>query len=196
MPFRPCLLLLVAVALAAAEPDPRAADHDAMRRLLTDATAALNARRFADLAPLLAPAASLTFVDQTVVGDAAALEQAFARWLGPQTDLAEVRFAPRVERGTVFTGPDTGWAAGVSDDTYTLKDGRSAVIACRWTASVVRHDGAWKLSTLHAGVNLMDNPVLAATAAQTRRAFGWIAVAAAAIALVVGVIIGRTLRRG
>ena len=31
----------------------------------------------------------------------------------------------------------------------------------RWTATVIKDGGQWKLLTIHAGTNFLDNPVLA-----------------------------------
>jgi len=183
-------LLLSGGRIAAAE--TRESDHQALRQLLAAVTADLNERKTADIAQYLDSDCSLTFVDQTVIHDAAGLEQAFARWYAPESGLASVHFAPKVEHGTIFTGPDAGWVSGTSDDLYTLADGRSGVMPSHWTATMVRRGGAWKISTLHAGVDPQDNAILAMTRSSARR---WV-ISAGIAGLVIGILITWFLRRG
>jgi hypothetical protein len=167
------LLTLVALLLCGGKlvaADARESDHQALRELLAAVTKDLNERKIADIAQYLDADCSLTFVDQTVIHDRAGLDQAFARWFAPGGNLASVRFAPTVVNGTIFTGPDTGWVAGTSDDLYTLTDGRSGVMPSHWTATVVRRGMIWKLSTLHAGVDPQDNAILHMVESSARRA--------------------------
>jgi hypothetical protein len=168
----PLLITLVFCAVCsvgARAADEREADHQALRSLMVAVTNDLNERKSADLAQYLDTDCSLTFVDQTVVHDAGSLDQAFARWFAPDSGLASVHFAPRVEHGTIFTGPDTGWVTGVSNDLYTLNDGRSGVMPAHWTAMVVKRGSVWKIATLHVGVDPRDNAILDMTKTAARR---------------------------
>jgi len=196
MRYNGLLVLLLAImpwiAVSALE---REEDHQALRVLMTDLTLALNEHRAADLFTHLDHECSLTFVDQLIVHNKAELVEAFETWFGPNAQLASVRFAPVVERGAVFTGPDTAWASGRSDDVYTMTDGRSGEMTANWTATVVRRDGVWKLSTLHAGVDPMTNPVVNMVTSAAKRWTLYAGIACALLGLVLGFIGARLVRR-
>lgn len=66
---------------------------------------------------------------------------------------------PTTDRPAVFFG-DTAVASGSSIDTFNLTDGRKFVLNSRWTATVVRQDGRWLITSLHLSGNLFDNPIL------------------------------------
>jgi ketosteroid isomerase-like protein len=182
--------LLVAVnAHAGAAEDARAADHQALRELLATMTTALNEQKLDEVAKHLDQDFSLTFVDQVVISDVAGLKAYFARWLGPDSTLASVRFAPKVERPAIFFAGDTAFASGISEDVHTLKDGRGGVMPVRWTATVTRRGDAWKVVTLHVGVSLLDNPVLTMAKDAARQG----ALIAGLVAGVVGAALGALL---
>lgn len=183
--FLVCCLSLV---VGAAETDS-AADHLALRQLLEQATTALNTQKSADLSQLLAPEATLTFVDQTRCRNASDVEVAFKRWLGPDTDLAKVTFAPKVDGPATIIG-NTALATGVSDDIYQLKDGTIVTVPTMWSATVIKNAGVWRVASLHCSVNVVDNPIL--TIARERTASAWqkIALAALTAGLAFGAYIG------
>ena len=130
-----------------------------------------------------------------MVRDRAGLDRAFATWFGPDSLITSMRFAPKADNLTVFTGQDAGWVAGRSDDVYTLKDGSVMTIPVRWTATVVRREGTWKVSTLHAGSNVIDNPVLDAIRDRSQRSVLWYGLGALVVGLLAGIGVGRALRR-
>jgi hypothetical protein len=189
-----CMLCLVLAQVAGAE-DVHAADHQALQQLMTSVSTALNEQRYDDVAAHFDASCSLTFVDQGVVHDAAGLKTYFAKWFAPESPLASVHFAPRVGQAAVFFTNDSAFATGTSDDFYVLKDGRSATMPSTWTAVVTRRDGDWKLVTLHLGVNPMDNVVLDAARATGQRMAVIGGLVTAAVALVLGVLLGARLTR-
>ncbi|GDY12349.1 hypothetical protein LBMAG53_12270 [Planctomycetota bacterium] len=196
--MRGSALLILTAALHAAEatPDARAGDHAELRELMSRAVGALNSRSVDDLARLLDGTSRLTFIDASVAGSAPAVAETFARWFAPATGLAKVEFAPVVDPGgAVFIGPDVAWATGRSDDRYTLVDGRSGIMPCRWTAVVVRRDGHWRIAAFHAGINVLDNAHLAMRDAAWK-AWCWaIGIGAALSGLIAGLLISRMVWR-
>jgi hypothetical protein len=194
MTFR-LVFLLTILACSQLAAEERAEDHQALRVLRTSLTTAMNEHRTADLIALLDDECSITFVDQRVVADAEGLDKAFDAWFGANGPLASVQFAPVVKRGSIFTGADTAWATGVSDDVYTLKDGRSGPMTANWTASMVRRDGVWKLSTLHAGVDPEHNPMLDMVTSAAQRWVIYALISGALGGLVLGFISARLLSR-
>lgn len=209
------LALLTTLALASdapAEPSPigsattatiaaatrDAADHAALHSLLPLVTAALNAQRLDELAPLLTPGASLTFVDQSVARTVPELKETFARWLNPSSELAGVTFAPVIDGPALING-DIALATGSSRDLYRMKDGTTLTVPARWSATLLRQDGAWRLASLHCGVNLVDNPILDTALMRAKQAsvrLIWLVTASALLAgLVVGLFVGRRSAR-
>ena len=174
--------------LTAAEPDSTA-DHQSLRLLLEQATTALNTRHTADLTPLLAPQATLTFVDQSRCHNASDIEAAFTRWLGPDTDLASVTFAPKIDGPATIIG-SVALATGISDDLYHLKNGSSVTVPTMWSATLIKDADTWRVASLHCGVNLVDNPILTLSGQRVASAWQKIALAALTLGLAIGAVLG------
>ena len=197
------MLLLPMMPVLAADPVPKApqsgvsgtlseADHDALRGLLVDATAALNRLDTSTLAQYLADGFVLTFADQHVVTDLGQLDSYVRNYFeGSDAPLKAVHFAPQATELTRAIDGRTGLVYGTSTDTYTLADGTSLSLDTHWTATVVRQDGGWRLQGFHAGVNMLDNAIINAV---QRRILVWAAVALA-VGLVMGTVIAPLLRR-
>jgi hypothetical protein len=52
---------------------------------------------------------------------------------------------------------------------YELADGRGFDIAGRWTATMIKDNGQWRILAIHAGTNFLDNPVINAIELFVRR---------------------------
>jgi len=164
------------------------ADHDALRKLMIDATAALNDLDSATLVEYLAEGFVLTFADQTVITNLAELDGYVANYFtGDNAPLKSVKFVPEATEKVRFVDSRTGVVYGTSADTYTLADGTNLVFDTHWTATVVKEDGRWLVQTFHAGVNMLDNPILEATSQG-----GFMS---GVIALIVGLVTGAILMR-
>ena len=189
--------VLFTTSLVGAEvvPDGRDVDHAALRTLLKQATIALNERKVDVLATILHQPCSIVAVDQSRATSPVEVKALFDRWLSPEGGITSLTFNPSLDGPAVFLDEHTAYATGTSQDTYILTDGRTVVIPERWTATVVKGDAGWRLATLHCGVNLIDNPVLQAgrhTALRWTLVVGGIALA---LGLIVGLLVGRWVRR-
>jgi len=156
-------MLLSGIALAAEESGGgREADHAALRVLMAHATQALNTQDMDALAACFTKDFVFTTVDQSVLTSILSMKQYYDRMLRQKDSLVTgYKIAPTVEIPTVFLDANTGYSWGTSDDTYVLRiNGRTVHMPCRWTATVVREDGVWKLAAVHTGVNVTDNTVL------------------------------------
>jgi hypothetical protein len=67
----------------------------------------------------------------------------------------------------------------VAGSEYELKN--------RWTATVVKEDGRWKLASYHVSMNVLDNPILNAA----KSGLVWIGLGALVLGSVGGLIVGR-----
>ena len=96
------------------------------------------------------------------------------------------KIPPTPDELTIFHGADTGVSFGETVANYNLF-GKDYEIKSRWTATLVKENGKWLLAAYHISMNTLDNPLL--TAAKKGL------YVAAAVALVIGILIGRVLAK-
>ncbi|MEW6211142.1 MAG: nuclear transport factor 2 family protein, partial [Acidobacteriota bacterium] len=155
-----CFLLSLTVASFA---QSREQDHEELRALLRTATEAMNSKNFDALAPLFNNQFSITTVDQKLFTSIADFKAYYESLLsGPNAPLKSIVFKPEADDLTVFVGDNLGLSHGTSTDTYNFSDGDTRSMTSRWTATVYKRDGKWKILNIHIGTNLLDNPVLTA----------------------------------
>jgi hypothetical protein len=172
----------------------READHHALRALLGAVTESLNTDDLGKLQSHLATSFVITFADQKRFTEAAAI-QAYRDNLRRERHLERATFAPVADALTTFLDADCGVCTGTSSDSFSFAGGTTVTLISRWTATVVRQNGEWKIAALHAGVDLLDNPLLAgARDFATKLAIG-AALIAGILGLIIGVILGRRRAR-
>lgn len=88
---------------------------------------------------------------------------------------------PTSDKVTILPGGNTAIAYGKSVPHYKWL-GLDFDLENRWSATLLKLDGQWKLAAYHVSGNIVDNPVLAAA----KQMVYW----AAGIGLVVGILIG------
>ena len=136
-------------------------DHEALRALLGTFTKAFNTGQIDPLLPHLHKDFTVTMVNQDVVSNPKELKGYLDKMLrSANTPLKEVKIAPEADIKTVFVEGRIGINHGNSVDTYTLKDGRTYTLNTRWTGTVIKEDGNWKVLNAHIGLNILDNPIL------------------------------------
>ena len=101
---------------------------------------------------------------------------------GPDARVKKATIDPEVDELTHLYG-NTGIAFGSSKDHFLLNGGMEFTQNSRWTATVVKRDGKWKVAALHVCVNLFDNPVLEMAVKRT-------AMYAGGLGLAVGLLVG------
>jgi ketosteroid isomerase-like protein len=164
--------------------EDRHADHEELRAMLRTATDALNKRDADALSPLLGAHCYITTVDGQTFRDAAGFKAYLDRLYG--SSVTKIEFHPVADELTTFLGSDSGICVGSSNDTYTFKDGSNRAMTSRWTATVHKEDGKWKMVGLHTSANILDNPVVDATKKKGYATSG--------AAIVIGAIVGYALR--
>jgi len=148
-------------AVAAEEPDH--AIHEALRAVLRDAVAAIDAGRYQDLAPLLTENVEVTSITQEVMSGRADVTRYFDEWFGPKGYMKSMTMKMDADQLTDLA-PDKSWGLvrGKALEHYEAKDGDKFDFATRWTAVMLRgDDGRWRIRAIHFGTNHLDNPVLA-----------------------------------
>jgi ketosteroid isomerase-like protein len=186
------LLLAVDTNPTLAQGDTQAADHAALRKLKDDVVSAINARKLENVDALLHKPFISTVITQDSFDDAAKLkawfESLFSR---PVLPLTRVHMdASADELAQIYTGT-FAVARGSTKERYELADGRGFDIAGRWTATVMKDSGQWKVLAIHTGTNFLDNPVISAI---ERNALNF-AAGGAAVGVLVGFLLGFFVRR-
>jgi ketosteroid isomerase-like protein len=180
-------LLTCRPAVAATEPN-READHAALRQLRDKAATAINNLDGNALAPCFAKEFAFTTVTQAILTNQAQVRDYFDRMFrSPDALVTGMKTEPTADILTRFIDQNTGVCFGSTKDTYTLKSGEAVTMTNRWSATVVKENGEWKVATAHVGTDFLDNPVLDRAAASARK----LAIGAGAGGLVVGIILGR-----
>jgi uncharacterized protein (TIGR02246 family) len=175
-----------------APPEERKADHDALRAILAKSADALNTRKLDSIADLLHPGFTVITVDNQKLVGVDALKKYYAGLFdGPNAMLAKLEVKPVADELTRFVSDSSGVVYGVSDDTYTFRDGDVRTMKTRWSAVVQKDGDAWKLVNVHFSANLLDNPMLDAAKGYAQRLM-WIA---GVVGLVLGALLMLMLRR-
>jgi len=186
-------LLLLSITIAVAQEGPQAADHAALRKLKDDVITAINNRNLADMDAMLHKPFLSTVITQESFNETGKLrgwfEDLFSR---PLLRLRHFRIqAEADEMAQIYTGT-LAVARGSTKERYELADGRGFDFDGRWTATAIKDNGQWKVLTLHAGTNFLDNPVINAI----ERSVLTFAAVGAIGGVIVGFLLGFFIRRG
>ena len=173
-------------AVAAEEPDH--AIHEALRAVLRDAVAAIDAGRYQELAPLLTENVEVTSITQEVMSGRADVTRYFDEWFGPKGYMKSMTMKMDADKLTDLA-PDKSWGLvrGKALEHYEAKDGDKFDFATRWTAVMLRgDDGRWRIRAIHFGTNHLDNPVLAKVTKTLERYAIYAAFGGLGLGLIVG----------
>ena len=190
-PIIACLLGMTLLGgLEAAE--SREKDHAELRELHQNVTKALNSADFSALQAQMGSEFDITFADQKYHGTIQSLKDYYAKLTSPDgPGIVSVHFEPQADTLTRFLGNDVGVTHGTSVDTFTKKNGDKIVLHSRWTATVVKENGKWKVAALHAGVDFLDNAILQSVQDRLKTMI----YAGAGIGILLGAWLGFTLGR-
>jgi len=97
---------------------------------------------------------------------------------------------PEADELTILHGGDTGVVFGKSVPKYKYL-GMEFELENRWTATLVKEDGQWKIAAYHVSANVLDNPLLNAA----KRLTYWTGGIALALGAVLGSVGSAVLRR-
>lgn len=156
--------LLAPIAVSAQDQgDAYTKDHEQLRELLVSLRDAVNAKQFEALDQNFYSTFSVTTVDQSVLTTGDEIKTFFERWFGgDDAFIKNFTMNPEADKLTQIYGGKIGVVRGRNTESYELATGKTYTIKSRWTATLIKDDGRWKILTIHNGVNFVDNPVLAA----------------------------------
>lgn len=154
-------VFLLALGITGARAQEREQDHEELRAILRSVTDAMNSKNFAALTPLFHEKFSITTVDQKLFTNIADFKAYYeGLYQGENAPLKSITFKPEADALTEFIGENIGISHGTSTDTFVFSDGDTRVMTSRWTATLFKENGKWKILNVHVGTNLLDNPVI------------------------------------
>ncbi len=167
--------------------DNREADHAALRALRDRVATAIDQQDIKTLASSFTKEFIFTSVNQTPVTSETQMQALFDEMFhSPKAILRSLKTDPQADILTRFIDTNTGICYGSSRDTYTLRSGEVVQMNVRWTATVVKENGQWKIATAHVGTDFLNNPVIDRVSSLWKR----IAVGTGLGGLLLGVLFG------
>ena len=148
------VLTVVASPLARAEEDPV---HDELRALRASVIEAINKGDIDGTIQYVHPEVVVTWQNNEVCRGHKGLQEFFER-MGEDA-FKSYKVEPTPDELTVLYGKDTGVSWGSSVASYDLL-GKEFEFENRWTATIVKEDGKWLLTSYHVSLNALDNPIL------------------------------------
>ena len=130
---------------------------------------------------------------QTVLTNETQVQEFFDRMFRSSTALvSSLKTEPEADIPTRFLDANTGVCYGRSKDTYTMKSGQVVEMKVRWSATVVKEGGEWKVALAHVGADFLDNPVLEGVKGFAKK----LGLGACVGGLLVGLVAGWLMGRG
>ncbi|NRA36752.1 MAG: hypothetical protein HRU15_01315 [Planctomycetes bacterium] len=172
--------------------DARAADRLALQEVMKGVSKAFNERNVADLVSFFGAEFQMILADQSVYEDKAGLDSMVQQWFtAPDAPLTDLQFKPAADKESVFYNDNLVLSLGSSEDTYILKNGESVVMNSRWSATLIKKEGKWKIINLHTGINVTDNAMLSAVTDKMMNMIYILTVVALIIGAIVGFVVGK-----
>ena len=141
------------------ESDEHGEDRRALRVLLAGVADAINRRDWDALETFLDENVLVTMIDQVTLRGWAALEEyATGKLSRLGSVLADLRVDPVVDAPALFYG-DTAVCTISSADRFVFRTGKDFLVQTKYTATLARREGVWKLVALHSGANAFNNPI-------------------------------------
>lgn len=173
------LMILLTLGSATAAEDPA---HEELRALRLTLIEAVNKGDIDSVLKHVHPDAVITWQNSEVCRGQKGLKEFFEK-MGKDS-FKGYKVPPTPDELTIFHGGDTGVSFGETVAEYHLL-GKSYELKSRWTATLVKQDGKWLLAAYHISMNVLDNAILTAAKSGLYLAAG--------IALVIGILLGRSI---
>jgi ketosteroid isomerase-like protein len=186
-------VLPLAAQAQATNPEPEAAIHDELRAVKQRLVDAVNKKDADALFAEMSPDIRFTAMNNDHVHGIKDGQAYFERMLkGADKFLNDLSMTSDVDDpATLYADNRVAVATGVSNTHFDIRGGLAFDVPLRWTATLERSSGKWKLAAIHFSADVASNPFLSAATVFWK----WVAVGAAVIFLVVGFLIGRIRRK-
>jgi ketosteroid isomerase-like protein len=160
-------ILLTAVILAATmfapaqTPKPEDPAHQELRQLRDKLLVAMNKSDLEGILSLLHTNVVITWHNAEVSRGRDGVRAYYNRIMsGPNKYVESFTCNLNVDELTILYPGNTGISFGGADEQYTLANGKKLSVKGRWTGTLVKENGQWLVTSLHASTNLFDNVLL------------------------------------
>lgn len=145
-----------------AEPEPTDQElHQGLRRLQAIMEKALNARDIDTIVAHVDERVVFTTMNGDVVRGRKGVRDYFARMMeGPNKVVESVTSHFEADDLSLLHGKGLAVAFGHTNDHYVLVGGEAFDIQARWSGTILRKNGAWRIASFHYSASIFDNPVL------------------------------------
>jgi len=157
------LILLLPVITPAQNQTPGANDpaHQELRQLRDRLLTAMNKSDLEGILGVLHTNVVITWHNAEVSRGRDGVRAYYNRIMsGPTKYVESFNCNLNVDELTILYGGNTGISFGSADEQYTLAGGKNLSVKGRWTATLLKENGQWLVTGLHASTNLFDNVLL------------------------------------
>lgn len=171
------LLLLSALLLCtnpfvfAQETEDNQADHEALRAMLAEGTQAINDKDIDGIVKFFHPDINVIFPNMEVADGVEAVRDYYNRMLGEgESILTDISTEASADALSEIYG-NTAVAYGSMSTNYTFAGGAELEFPTKWTITLVKEDGVWRVISLQFTANIFENPLLS-KASSSAKYFG------------------------
>lgn len=138
--------------------DGRATDRAQLLSILKDVETGINSRQIDLMLRHIDEKAVVTWLNAEVSKGPEGVRAYFAKMVGdaPGTVLSKYVTHPELSEQAVFYG-DVAVAHGTTEDEFTPHHRSVFRFSSRWTASLQKHDGQWRIIALNLSTNAFNN---------------------------------------
>lgn len=169
--------------------DPR---HNELRAVLTNLQKALNDKDIEKVKSYLNPNVNVIYQNGEVADGIGTVEAFYKRMLtGDNPVLKEYSVSVNVDKLSEFYGDNTAVAYGSTIDSLSFTGGSKMEVPSRWTATLFKQNGQWKIVSIQFGVNVFDNPVLSTA----KKSITYFSIGGVIAGLILGMFISRLIKK-
>jgi len=138
--------------------DPRSADRQQLLGILGDIKQGINEAKIELMTKHIDDTAVVTWLNAEVSTGPEGVRGYFARMVGngPDAVLSKYATEPKIDQQARFYG-DVAVANGTTEDEFTPHHRAPFRFSSRWTATLLKKDGEWKIISLNLSTNTFNN---------------------------------------
>lgn len=158
--FFACAVVVFSGAVRAAQEDPHAADRKQLLKLMSEVLSAINEQNVDRMLTQFDDNATVTWLNAEVSRGKADIKAYYQRMVGgEQAILKKYLTQAKLGAPAKFYG-DIAVADGTTADEFFPWKRAVFKFDSRWSGTMAKSDGQWKLVSLHLSTNVFDNPLL------------------------------------
>lgn len=177
--------------LFAQETEANKADHEALRAMLTEGVKAINDHNIEEVVQFFHPDINVVFPNAEVADGVDAVRDYYNKMLGKSNAiLKDISTEASADALSEIYG-NTAVVYGSMFTYYTFAGGMELEIPTKWTITLLKENGTWKVISMQFTANLFNNPLLS-KATSSAKYFG---IGGLLLGLIFGFLIFRFLRK-